>query len=762
MPDPQNYAGGLTLGNRKGPKAPGDAYEPARKMLKLERNVISPLDSPQAQRIHSQLMGWYTHELDTQANNRIEMAMDDDFFDHIQWTDEELATLADRGQAPIVFNITQTTINWVLGTQRRAPLDFKILPRTKAGQAAAQRKTELLKHIADENRSTFEVSAAFGMAVKVGLGWLECGQGQPEEGTQVYDRHEDWRCMLWDSTSRRYDLLDARYIFRTKWLDTDVATNLWSGRKGLIEMAAGSTVLGMYDGDDLGDDAMDSVESAHFGSITGMSSRRGFGSDRQRVRVVECWFKMPVPDALLIKGGQFNGELFDEWSPGHWSEVKEGLATLVTRPREVIHVALMTDGGLLDLRRSPYRHNRYPFTPVWGYRRARDGMPYGMIRGIRDVQRDLNKRGSKALHHLSSTRVTMVEGAVDDVENLRNEAGRPDAVIVYKDGKPAPAIHVETNLAAAHIELMDRDASMIREIGGITNENLGRPTTAKSGIAIQRLQDQGALSTSLFFENLRQSRQIHGEKQIVLTEMYYDKREEFLITDQRGNPDFKVINDGAPENDIASFKAKFVISEEDWRATSRQAEADALLELGGKLAATAPQIVVSILDLVVESMDIKNKDEIVKRIRQITGVDDPDADPNNPTPEMAAKQEAAAQQEQLAQRQLMAVLGEQEAKARKITAEAAKAEAALSADGIARLKAAFEVAIAIAGAPAVAAAADQILMEATKEEARTAPAAAEVPQQPQPMPQQAQQPMQPPAPEEMPMQPPAEAQPPLM
>jgi len=754
MPDPNSYSGGPMFGDRRTPKAPGDTYmpevyDPARKILKLDRSVISPLDSLPAQNLHNRMMGWYTHELDSQAQNRIEMAMDDDFFDHIQWTEQELATLQERGQAPIVFNITQTTINWVLGSQRRAPLDFTILPRTKAGQAAAQRKTELLKHIADENRSTFEISAAFGMAVKVGLGWLECGQGRPEEGTQVFDRHEDWRAMLWDSTSRRYDLLDSRYLFRTKWLDSDVAETLWPHRAGTLRMAANSTLLGIYDGDDLGDEAMDSQEASHFSTFTGTASRRGFGSVRQRVRVIEAWFKMPVPDALLIQGGQFSGEMFDEWSPGHWSEVKNGIATLVARPREVIHVALMTDAGLLDLRRSPYRHNRYPFTPVWGYRRARDGMPYGMIRGIRDVQRDLNKRGSKALHHLSSTRVTMEEGAVDDVENLRNEAGRPDAVIVYKASKPAPMVHVDTNIAAAHIELMDRDASMIREIGGITNENLGRPTTAKSGVAIARLQDQGALSTSLFFENLRQSRQIHGEKLVVLTEMYYDKREEFLITDTRGNPDFKVINDGATENDIASFKARFVISEEDWRATARAAQAEQLLDLGGKLAATAPQIVVSILDLIVEAMDVPNGSEIVKRIRQLTGVDDPDADPNNPDPETVAKKQAASEQAQLSQRQLMAALKEMEAKARKTAAEAAKAEASITSDGIAQLKAAFEAAIAIAGAPAVAAAADQILMEASKAEAR-AVASSQPPQGS----------MQPPAPEQPPIDPAQAAIPP--
>jgi len=47
---------------------------------------------------------------------------------------------------------------------------------------------------------------------------------------------------------------------------------------------------------------------------------------------------------------------------------------------------VFTVAGLLWLGPSPYRHNRYPFTPIWGNRRGRDGLPYGLIRGLRDIK----------------------------------------------------------------------------------------------------------------------------------------------------------------------------------------------------------------------------------------------------------------------------------------------------------------------------------------------------------------------------------------
>ncbi|MBW7057575.1 hypothetical protein KY389_12865 [Paracoccus bogoriensis] len=58
--------------------------------------------------------------------------------------------------------------------------------------------------------------------------------------------------------------------------------------------------------------------------------------------------------------------------------------------------------------------------------------------------------------------------------------------------------------------------------------------------------------------------------------------------------------------------------------------------MAGQQVTTAPQIVIQTLDLTVEALDVPKRDEIVKRIRQITGAADPDEDPNNPSPIFSA------------------------------------------------------------------------------------------------------------------------------
>lgn len=734
-------------------KRDGAAAQAQRLKGRDQEAEVHPLDRADAQDMHRKLLATYRFELERQTPNRIQMALDEDMYDHVQWTPEEIEILQERGQAPLVFNLIQTTINWVLGSQRRAPVDFKVLPRRSEGGDAAKRKNELLRHLRDENDSEMQTALAFADAVKAGVGWLETGEGDPADGPIVFDRHESWRNILWDSRAKRFDLSDARYICRVKWLDLDLASALWPQRAGLLKLSTEDNMLGAgYS--DYGDEPMDDPEDD---SQVSYAVTSGGEALRKRIRCIEMWFRRPM-QVPVIKGGDFNREMFDPWSEGHWAELQAGRATLVERPREVVHVAIMTERGMLDVRQSPYRHNNFPFTPVWGYRRGRDNMPYGMIRGLRDIQRDLNKRASKALHYLNSTQILVEEGAVDDIEELRTEAARPDGVIVHKQNRLPPKIGSDTQLADAHINLMSMDAQMIQQVGGVTDENLGRKTNASSGKAITARQEQGALATATFSDNLRSSLKDHGTKKLVNIEQFYTERQMFRITNERGNPEYVEINNGMPENAISLFKADFVMGEEDWKATTRQAEAAMLMELMGQLAATAPQLVIKIIDLVIEATDLPKREEMVKRIRQETGVQDPDEDPNNPSPETAAMQAAAAEAQEMQKRLANAEIAEKEGKAAKEQAMASKIKGdtarnllGLKSENLSQIKAAIEAAISLAGAPGVAAAVDGMMQMATEEAYRLGmenggqemPVAAPVPQPDMGMPMSDEMPMDP-------------------
>lgn len=626
------------------------------------------LDSDESVKLHRLLLGYHQRELDRQYESRIEQALDEDYYDNDQWSEDEKAELHERGQAAICWNVIQQTCNWVMGSEKRGRTDYKVLPRTKEDAKPAEKKSQLLKYLSDVNRTPFHRSRAFEDSVKVGIGWIETGVTDDDDGEPIYTRYESWRNMLWDSASTEYDLSDCRYVIRFKWVDLDVALALFPDRKDLlIRSAQTGDRYGYADanGDDVADHAEDEWEVAGRGIAE-------FDIARQRVRLIEIWYTKPVRVNKLIDSA-FAGEVFDPEDPRHAEAVQVyGQSVVAERTMMRMHVAILTGEGLVYNAQSPYRHNRFPFTPVWGYRRGRDGMPYGMIRSMRDIQDDINKRASRAQFILASNKVIMEKGAVDDMEDFLEEVARPDGVLVVNGNKRLD-LNVDRELAPAHLDLMSRGIQMIQSVSGVTDELLGRTTNATSGVAVQARQEQGSMSTSKLFDNLRFAVQVHGEKELSLIEQYMTEPKQFRITNQRGTPEYVNVNDGLPENDIIRSKADFVITDAEWRASLRQAQAEQLMEMMTRLP---PEVVMVMLDLVVESMDLPNRDELVRRIRQVTGQRDPDA--TELTPEEQQAQQAQAQQQQF--NQMVA-----EANLRKLIAQAMK-------DEVAAQKAAAEIA----------------------------------------------------------------------
>jgi hypothetical protein len=672
------------------------------------------LDSPEMEELHHQMLACYSDELDRQAVNRTEMAEDEDFYDNIQWDTDDAQTLRDRGQVPLVYNVISTSIDWITGSEKRSRTDFKILPRKKEQAKQAEKKTALMKYLNDTSRESFHISRAFEDAVRVGIGWIEDGYDADTEDEPLYTRYENWRNVLHDTASTNLDVEDGRYIFRSKWVDLDVAVAMFPKRADILTQAA----VGGEDfiqRDLYGDDAMDSQELAlEQGGFASVGQRVMGGYERQRVRIIEGWYKRPVT-AGKIRGGEFHGELFDAFSDAHKEQVASGDGELVEKTTLRLHVGLFTEAGMLWWSESPYRHNRFPLTPVWGYKRGRDGAPYGIIRRLKDIQVDVNKRASKALHILSTSKIIMDYDALPDdmtFEEFQEEAVRPDAIIRKMPGKEI-ILNADRDLAQWHLELMSRDIAMIQQASGVTDELLGRKTNATSGVAIQRRQDQGSLATAKIFDNLLFANQVHGEKLLANIEQFMSEPKQFRITSQSGKSDYVEVNDGLPENDITRCKADYVISETAWHATLRQAAVDELMEAMNKLP---PEVAMVLLDLAVENMDLPNREEIVKRIRSVTGQLDPNRETPTPEEQQMLQQKAVQQAMQLALAK--AQLDKAVADALKVQAQAEQAKTGaaktmaeipgLNVDAQQKALDAAQVAIAV---PAVTQVADYILAE---------------------------------------------------
>lgn len=647
-----------------------------------------PMDAEPALVELRKLLEWYYNEKDIQSANRLEMSMDADFYDSLQWDPEDAQVLRDRGQMPLVYNEVAPMIDWLIGTERRTRVDWRVMPRTEDDVEMADVKTKLLKYNHDVNRVSYNRSRAFADAVKSGVGWIDDGVRDDPTTEVIYNKYEDWRNVLWDSRgSYELDLSDARYLFRWRWVDEDIAVMMFPDRSTQIRSCVEDTQHSSTSDaeEDTWYTAEDLLSGAKSGTLRASGNGMMFDGKRRRVRLIECQYRKPVM-SKIVTAGPFKGKFFNESDGAMVQALSQSSGSIVDKVVMRVHVAVFTESHMLAMGPSVFRHNRFSLTPIWCYRRGRDRQPYGAIRRVRDVQQDLNKRASKALFMLNTNQVIADEGAVEDWNVLRDEVDRPDGLIVKKAGKEL-RIQRDTDAATGQIQMMTLDAQSIQKSAGVSQENMGRQTNAVSGQAIKARQDQGSVVTTEPFDNLRFATQVSGEKQLSLSEQFYTEEKVIRLTGAKGAIEWVKIN--APEqqpdgsvrfiNDITASTADFVVSETDYAGTMRQVMFDALNQMAVRLP---PEISLRLMTIAMEFSDLPNKDQVAEQFRKLTG----ERDENKPmTPEEQAQQEsqmqAQAESLQMQRESAMAALDEQRAKVREINARAAKLESDAAMSG---------------------------------------------------------------------------------
>lgn len=646
-----------------------------------------PLDSDESREILRKCLEWYYLERDIQAENRMEMAVDHDFYDGMQWAPEDKALVNERGQMALVFNEVAPPVDWLIGTERRTRVDWKVLPRTEDDVQMADVKTKTMKYVSDINRSQFSRSKAFSDAVKGGLGWVDDGARDDPTQDILYSKYEDWRNVLWDSKSYELDLSDARYLFRWRWVDEDIAIAMMPDRADKIRASAEEQGASWWDGDDDTANGWYMGEQLDNGRLlaSGSSTVADLDTRRRRVKLIECQYRQPVSSKIIDSGpwrGAFLGDA-DNLLQEHVAATGCGIIEKVAMR---VHVAVFTESALLSHGVSGYRHNRFSLTPIWCYRRSRDRLPYGVVRRVRDIQQDLNKRASKALFMLNTNQVFAEKGAVDDQNKARAEVDRPDGFIEYAAGKKFD-VRRDSEAAAGQVNMMTLDSQTIQRSIGVNNENLGRQTNAVSGAAIEARQNQGSVGTTEPFDNLRLAVQVQGEKVLSLTEQFYSEPKVIRLSGEKGRLEWVKINqpelqpDGSVRwiDDITASQADFKVSEADYAGTLRQVMFDSLNNLATRLP---PEISLRLFTIAMEFSDLPNKDGIADAIRAITGERNPDK-PMTPEEQQAQAVQQQQQQDAMAYQQelAMAALEEQRAKAREINAKAAEIEARTTAGG---------------------------------------------------------------------------------
>lgn len=387
-------------------------------------------------------------------NSRRMSEQDRDYYDHKQWTSSEIAKLKLRGQVPIVINRIQRKIDTILGIQERSRVDPVAHPRTPQDEQAGEVATDSLRYVCDINEFQNITLDVFDNLCIEGTGGYEVTVEEKGGQPEVIVKQVRWETAFWDGHSRKKDFSDCQHLGHATWMYVDDIQSMYGDKAGKVaqDSLAGMGVGGM---------AWGSYEDRP-------TSGQWLDFRNKRVLVVDmyCRYKGQWTRSVFCTGGDLIEPTVSEYTDEFGEPVCPiELASLyVTRQNE----------------------------------------RYGLVRAMIGPQDEINYRRSKYLHFMSTRQTYGSQAAVDNVDKLKRELGKPHGHIeltgMAEYGKHFGVIDT-TDMAQGQLEMLQEAKQEIDLLG--PNAALGgRGSQDQSGKAWLAQQQAGMQELATTFSQL--------------------------------------------------------------------------------------------------------------------------------------------------------------------------------------------------------------------------------------------------------------------
>ena len=619
-------------------------------------------DSSQSPYLDVKKLETWLVELKNQPRWRLVADKEMDYYDGNQLDAETIELMEERGQAPIIDNLIQPTINAVLGMQAKSRVDTRVDP--EAGETntdVAEALSVKMKQYGADARSDRAKSDAYAEMIKVGISWLEVSKNSNPFECPIRYCHVHRRELYWDWRAKNPDLSDARYLVRRKWVDSDVLINLFPEQQEFIEHAMSGVsswdmTLSYANYRTRGDDS-DLVS----GFTTNIEQYEWMNPERKRLVTYEVWYRV-VEIGLVAKlpGGKVIE--IDSDDKSHAQAVLLGELKPFSATYEKIRCSFWVGPKMISDYPSPYKHRHFPYVPMFGFREDRTGIPYGLIRSMVSPQDEINARKSKMMWLLSSKRVIATDKAVKDHNVAADEVARPDAYIIISNS-PTEKFEVQENapMAAQQFQVMQEAKESIQTNVGVHNAALGRDSGATSGLAINSLVEQDSITLAELNDNfnmaVRQADDILLE--LIIEELSDEPNHVVIVPDENGNDKNIVLNQITQDiqtgrvvviNDLSKINVNVVLADTPSTPTFRNQQLNQMSEL---MKTMPPQLQAPLLPTYIRNTDLPNKEYMAKVVEKALGVANDNGEQQDPEKEQLKQQvQQAMQQIQALEQQL--------------------------------------------------------------------------------------------------------------
>lgn len=484
----------------------------------------------------------YQDYLTSKREERDEEEKSDRYYHGDQWTAPEIQELKDRNQPVVTDNQIQPNVDGVVGVVEKLRQDPKAYSRTPKHEQGAEIATYALNYCLDENRwKDFTPVIAREGSIKAVVG-IELSLVQGDAGDPEIKMERVLEGFFYDPRSIKEDLSDARYMGVAKWIDLELAQDMFP---------------------DHADELRDLAETGDGSDSDSQTDREQIWAhvNEKRLRLVEQWY---------LKKGQWNYCFYT----GN-TKLREGVSPFKDQKGKTFSRYVMFSASI-----------------------DHDGDRYGLVRNLIPMQDEVNHRRSKALHALNTIRVYIESGAVSDPKALQAQINRNDALIVVPDLK---GVHEQSNAeqAKGNLEML-QEAKQALQNAGLSPQLLGEAGNDQSGRAIALLQNAALAQLGPFITNWRGWKLRVYRAVWNLIQANWTAERWIRVTDDPEMPGFLPVNQtvmgpNGPQmqNPLGSLDVDIIIDEGPDSVTQMQDVYQALSNIPG----VPPQVIIETANL---------------------------------------------------------------------------------------------------------------------------------------------------------------------
>jgi len=586
----------------------------------MEDNLISEQTSEESDGKIGKFRQWFREAVDAAHEWHEEAQEDFDFVAGKQWSDVDRRNMEASGRPALVINRIKPLINVLSGYQRLNRYDIDFLPRTNDDMQICQVRKGLTKYILDQSDYDSQESQAFLESVIGGLGWFEVGYEFNDTGEdgEAFVKRIDPFGVYPDPEAHEPDYSDARYICRAKWTDKEELIAAFPEHADAI--------AGLYA-------EYDSAEREN----ENKADRFWYAVEKHKARLVECWYKKLVNQTyLILSDGRQAVE--SELSEQELAELylTAQIQGIKQTPVTKVMYASFVDRILLEEMESPYKHGEIPLIPLVCYHFGTGDTPAGIVRDLKDPQREINKRRIQALHILNTTsngggwveQDVMTPAQWREFEKNGTKPGHYQKIVPGK----ISGIHERAigQIPSAVINAEVQATQDLPAISGINESLMGVDVPSQaSGRAIELKQKQAITHIAPLFDALRKTKkkiayQLWGKPEKPgIVPQFYTEHKVYRIEGQNGQQFVEVNQEVVQQDPLAGFivhtlndlsQGEFdvVIADTQASTTQRQAQMWALVDAVSKLGVPGDLV----FDIIIDLSDIPHKEDIKQRFMQ--------------------------------------------------------------------------------------------------------------------------------------------------